>query len=298
MMEKFVYDRMPEEEVSAIREFIQTKLAELERGGVHCNEVIREDILPLLDRYCDVLYFPKEDGGNNGFHKTYIVDGEKVDVVYINTAQSKEKQIFTAAHELGHIWRLDQWLEKQLSVAVDYDHGERIMNRFAAELLMPERLFRDFAEKAMDGARNEDGKMTVGNMVQAVTAMMNEFYVPYKSVVYRLYELALMPDKWVDPLWTGESAGKKKILEEHSQKVAREQGYTRLYQRPDERKGIEGLRELLDQAAERRTQPEGWLKEFYRRFEFKVGEQDGSLNDSLSVPQEREETEDGAAGCD
>lgn len=282
MMEEFVYERLPEDEVLAIREFIQTKLKELEAEGVHCNAVIREDILPLLDRYCVVLYFPTKDKGINGFHKTYTVDGKEVEVVYINTAQYKEKQIFTAAHELGHIWRLDRWLEERLSITVDYDHGERIMNRFAAELLMPEELFGDYADKSIKAAYNEEGKLTVGNMVQAVTAMMNEFFVPYKSVVYRLYELELVPDDWISDIWLGKDAKRRKILTDHSKKVAQEQGYTRLYQ-PDtvQRKGIEDLRELLDKAAEQKALPEEWLNEFCQRFDFEMREQDGALNDAL-----------------
>jgi len=81
------------------------------------NQLLREDVLDLLDMYCTVIYYPLENESNNGFHITGIPhkNGEEQHFVYINTSQTIEKQIFTAAHELGHIWEVDSYVLEHLS---------------------------------------------------------------------------------------------------------------------------------------------------------------------------------------
>lgn len=60
--------------------------------------------------------------------------------VFINSAKKTEKQIFIAAHELGHLFKIINKIDKQ--DLEDGEDEEDVVNRFAAELLMPELIFK------------------------------------------------------------------------------------------------------------------------------------------------------------
>lgn len=66
----------------------------------------------------------------------YNLSSEVVEI--INTNNTIEKQVYIAAHELGHVWKID---EKVLAKCDGNIDSEAIINRFAAELLMPAELF-------------------------------------------------------------------------------------------------------------------------------------------------------------
>ena len=59
--------------------------------------------------------------------------------MYINTARTVAEQVFAAAHELGHVWGVaaQVWEQAGEQGEVESKNEERIINRFAAELLMP-----------------------------------------------------------------------------------------------------------------------------------------------------------------
>ena len=61
----------------------------------------------------------------------------------INTNNTRERQAFSATHELGHICRVDQRVRERVPFECDNDAemNEKIIDRFAAELLMPRDLF-------------------------------------------------------------------------------------------------------------------------------------------------------------
>ena len=286
-MENFVVDKLPNPIVNGIKSFISEKMEGLKSGSVHYNKVIREDILPLLNSQCTIVYYPKNDTDNNGFHKTYRYHGIDKHFVYINTNQDIEKQIFTAAHELGHVWKVDDYLREQLGLAIDYDLGERIMNRFAAELLMPEDLFRSFFRKMFIEKCDESNDISVEIIIQIITAIMNEFYVPYKAVVYRLYELNYFNEKSANVLWFGTDILPKEDIINYSIKYAKEQGYGRLYH-PNQIKHIENLKELLDAARRKKTAPERWILEFYSRFNLEPDDTAENLKEELSVEKDEE----------
>lgn len=288
-MEKFNAEKLPQEQVQAIREFIKKKRNELDSENVHLNAVLREDIFPLLDRYCTVIYFPIEDSENNGFHVSYPFNDQTVDFVFINTAQDREKQIFTAAHELGHIWELDNYLKEECGANTDAERCEQIMNRFAAEFLMPHDIFGDYAQRAIEQAKRSD-KITIAEMVQAITVIMNEFFAPYKSVVCRLYELDMVTEIEACVLWGGTKHLPREVLEDYSRTVAQIQGFGRLY-KADRRRAIAGLKELLDSAKREKSMPAQWIEAFYKRFDLEYKEEDDALDSPLQI-LEREDNAD------
>ena len=274
-MNNNVIRELPKAETAAILELIWNKKEDIENDSF--NKVIRDDIFRLLENQCIVVYFPQEEEDNNGFNVKYYLHGELRYFVYINTAQYKEKQIFTAAHELGHIWDLLRWMEEK-GFTGDEEWKELVINRFAAELLMPIDEFKDFARKVSTDIRGRykgNSKAAV-KVVHIITALMNEFFCPYKSVVYRLYELGLIHNNNVKSLLNNQE-----IIEKLSSAIAVEQGYSRIYRPPDNLKWIVGLKDYLDQAKQQEAMPEKWLESFYDLFNFDKPHQGDKFDVSL-----------------
>ena len=118
----------------SIKKFIDKKFEIDNLRILFPNFLLREDVLDLLDKYCTVVYYPLLGEENNGFRlkEVPLADGTLRDFVFINTAQAMEKQLFTAAHELGHIWNVDEFVIGDLAIQDSYDLREHIINRFAA----------------------------------------------------------------------------------------------------------------------------------------------------------------------
>lgn len=269
---------LPADQVSAIRSFISNKEDLIKNDSF--NKVLRDDIFRLLERQdCVVLYYPKDEEDNNGFHVEYPICGELKHFIYINTAQLKETQIFAAAHELGHTWKIVEYMNMSGFTGND-DWEERIVNRFAAELLMPEEEFRIFARREIvaEKTKHPQEQMSTVSVIRTITAIMNEFLTPFKSVVYRLNELRVVADDVSVVLLDLYDEG---IYRDYSRIVAKEQGYSRLYQPPDKLKYIYGLKELLDKARDERAMPEKWLASMYALFDFEYQRQDIALDSFL-----------------
>lgn len=281
-MENFETQLLDQKNVDLIKEFCKVKLDELAKSGVLLNRLIREDIFPILDRFCTVVYYPISDGVNNGFHKTYLIDGAKAHFVYINTNQDREKQIFTAAHELGHVWNLDKHIAEKLNMPIEYEYGERLMNRFAAELLMPHDLFVKFVDEELKRILRGSESVSFQSIIQLITTTMNEFFVPYKSVVYRMYELKFISEPHARILWGDHPNLPRDLITEYSKQYAKEQGYNRLYH-PDRTKLITGLKEQLDIARKEHLVPDQWALEFYKRFSLSPEEPNSALSEEIDI---------------
>jgi len=276
-MDKFDPVKLPQECVDEIIKFIGEHTDNIRK--ISKNPIIRDDIFPLLDKYCTVIYFPTPDKKNNGFHANFPFHGKDRHFVHINTSQHKEKQIFTAAHELGHIWGI----EDKVLIPEGFD-SERIVNRFAAELLMQQDIFTDIAGDEIQSTII-NGQIIFMDLLSVITYLMNVFFTSYKSVVYRLYELDLLPEDICNVLW-GDEMSKAKF-EELQKSIAREKGYDRLF-KTDKRCWIEGLKELLDKSKEQETMPEEWLKSIYERFGFDYSLQSEALDNPLLDIQSEE----------
>ena len=74
--------------------------------------VIRDEIFKLLRSKSHIVFYPlDEELDLDGFHIERCVNGEVKAFVYINTAKNFEKNIFCAAHELGHIYEIEKAIE-------------------------------------------------------------------------------------------------------------------------------------------------------------------------------------------
>ena len=178
-----MYSNLSEEIVSKIKEEVEKIKEEYQI----VNPIIRNDIFDILDDICVVLRYPlSDDEEANGIHVERWIKGEKRDFVFINTSNSIEKQIYTAAHELGHVWKIDEKVLAGIEKDVD---AEAVINRFAAELLMPNEIFekifkQECAKNNVQGGRVEDKVFTM-----IIVSLMNTFMVPYKAIVYRIEEI-------------------------------------------------------------------------------------------------------------
>lgn len=294
-METFKLEKMPDEWVCEIQTFIEAKREKFRRDFV--NQLLREDLLLLLDKWCTVIYYPVNDEQNHGFHvRRHLADKEE-DFVFINTNQDKEKQIFAAAHELGHIWRLDQFL-KERGIALDEEQEEDVMNRFAAELMMPTDLFLKFIMRQVSSYPQEGTavKIQIHDMLRICLAAMYEYFMPYKAVVIRLFELGFLTKDSAEKL-LGKGALKYSAIEDFLKSAAKVEGYDSRLFRPDKRKWIKGLQELLEQAQKSGRIAAPRLNAIRQRFDLPVFKEASELSNNITV-QTKETRNDVSGSCD
>ncbi|MCM1024924.1 MAG: ImmA/IrrE family metallo-endopeptidase, partial [Roseburia sp.] len=171
------------ETVKIIQDFVDQK--RIEEHIV--NQVIRDDVFALLEKHCIVLYYPLEDDKIEGCHIIKPLGATEEQFVFINTTKAVQEQTWTAAHELGHVWKIDRYVMDQLG-RPDLD-PEAVVNRFAAELLLPESIFRAEVQQRLQEYGYQGPAMSTETMVRLVTYLMNYFCTPYKAVIRRFIEL-------------------------------------------------------------------------------------------------------------
>lgn len=247
---------IPHEKVSRLNEIIQQKRYELQKANLYINNIVREDIFNILDYYCTVVFYPlDENESNDGFHITMPVDykdNAEEHFVFLNTTKPLEKQVFAAAHELGHIWVDEEhfWndgLEQKLSH--NPANIEAVMNRFAAELLMPKDLFFRSAKQQLKHFITEDRKIYIIDVFRVITSLMDEFCVPAQAVIYRFYEVNLLKKETCQKLLIGSNSGiqtegYQNFFDDIIKKCVQEGGYTKLLNSSDKR-GIKDFPEIL-----------------------------------------------------
>lgn len=226
---------MNEKIVKEIQEQVKKIKAEYEI----VNEIIRDDVFSILQglNNCNVLYYPLDDEVD-GCHIEKMVNGKPEQFVFINTSKPREKQAFGAAHELGHIWRVDEKIKDALPGEVI--KCEDVVNRFAAELLMPETHFN----KAIEGYLKKIGyrgpKITKEKLLGLMAYLMNYFFVPYMAVLYRFNELGRLDSRYNGIMRIYKDSD---ILEE----IIRTEQYTRL-NIVTNLKSLDNLQEFLEKA--------------------------------------------------
>ncbi len=253
---------LPIDAIKLIQTFVENKRNEW--SDRYPNRILREDVFSILDEMenCIVVYYPIEDRDNNGFHYTGIPDstGKELHFVYINTHQTIEKQVFTAAHELGHVLCIDDRIIQQLGLNDSEESREGIINRFAAELMIPEESFRAKLKSLLvlekQGKVGQDNvQITASRLIRVIVSLMDHFLVPYKSIIYRFKELGYFRDEISVKLMLGEGGISADSIEKAREEAVRDSGFVR-FQKPTERKWIDKLPELLDIVEKRRLLPD------------------------------------------
>lgn len=164
--------------------------------GLSESTVIGDYIFSILQDDCTVLQWPEENQPDlDGFSTIKVIGGIEKNVVYINTAKNTEKQNFCAAHELGHQSGLERYIKDRYYEDIFTSNIiEKIMNRFAAELMMPEADFRKQSKTYIKKYGKDGSSLSVRAAICIVIHLMDFYYMPYKAVVYRLRELHIFAE--------------------------------------------------------------------------------------------------------
>lgn len=189
------------------------------------REVIRDDVFNILQKIpnCIVVYYPIEteasEDGCDGCHIVRNVKDKEIQLVFINTANARERQAFSVAHELGHIWNVDGQLRESIPGS-NFDI-EDVINRFAAELLMPETIFKREALRRINKIKSTDNVIKMYDFIKIIVYLMNYFFAPYKSVVLRLNEVKIIDTEGVNALLKHKDS-------DYVKTIMNEEQYTRL----------------------------------------------------------------------
>lgn len=168
------------------KNIVDVIVTQIERINYHDNKPVGENIFELLEKKSIVLYYPLLNEKSNGMHIDRHENGVNKHYVYINTGKPYYDQIFTAAHELGHIINISDLVNEQVPDCNEME--ENIVDRFAAEILMPRDMFlaqwKFFAKDI-----KKDNKIKVVDFLHSATKQMIFFKVSFASVLLRLAEL-------------------------------------------------------------------------------------------------------------
>ncbi len=177
-----------------IIQFIPGVIKKVRTDYVLNNMIIKDDIFGILERHCTVIYYPMEDEENCGFHTKRFVKDRLEDFVYINTAKTIADQVFTAAHELGHVWGVASrvWEQAGEQGALESWAEERIINRFAAELLMPAQEFRKTFRAHVENLSLDPTELQLVDFIWVMVLQMNDYMVPYEAVRRRVIETGII----------------------------------------------------------------------------------------------------------
>lgn len=259
MMSKLIRDEDIIEEIKNIVEIVR------ERNEI-VNPVIRDDVFMLLQAcQCTVLYYPldgEQEDGCDGFHLEKPVNGEMKQFVFINTENTRERQAFSAAHELGHIWNVDKLIkEKFPNKEIDHQMSEDIINRFAAELLMPEEHFQKQINAYLAKIDYNGKSVKLTELIDMTVYLMNYFFVPYKAVIIRFEELNRLKEEYESEILAYKDS---KIVES----IIQTKQYTRLNV-ISRHKSLDNLQELLLQAHDEELISDKRFNNICDLFEFK-----------------------------
>lgn len=211
------------------------------------SEPLGRKIFDIIEKECIVVFYPIMDADekNDGFFlpSMPLENGKSKNIIYINTFQTEEKQVFIAAHEYGHYLKVADKINEKCGTDID---NERIVNRFAAELLMPRDLFKQFfIEKYKDNLKNKKEF----SLIDSIVATMDKFSVPYNSVVIRLVEIGLIQREDGVKLVDGfEELSLEDIYNIVDHCIV--DGNYDILRTSSHKKSISGLKELLDKAEE------------------------------------------------
>lgn len=205
------------------------------------NMTIKDDIFGILEKLCNVVYYPLENEKNCGFHIKRFVKDKLEDFVYINTAKPVAEQVFIAAHELGHVWgvAIQVWEKAGETRELTIDEEERIINRFAAELLMPRKEFVETFWGHMKQLQLDPNRLRFDDLIRVMVMQMNNYMVPYESVRRRMVETDIISSTVGKILKDNESVIGPLV-------VAFSKDQNTMLDRITDKKTIPGLRSLIE----------------------------------------------------
>lgn len=237
------------------------------------NKVIRDEVFEILEKYCSAIYYPLEDEDINGFHITRTSNGNIYHFVYINSANTIERQIFTAAHELGHICdvyskvqalypEIDNYVQRISSETPE----EYVSNKFAAELLMPEEIFKSELKKELEALDYNGSSISKINLLRLVVSLMNTFFVDFKSTTKRFLEIGRISEETYNIIKSFED---EDDFEEKFKDLLKEGDFRRLNTRPNT-KNMTNLTEYICEAEQKGCNIKNTIENLKNAFEIRT----------------------------
>lgn len=196
--------------------------------------------------------------------------------MFINTANTRERQAFSVAHELGHIWEVDKKIKERIPNLV-FD-SEDVINRFAAELLMPEGTFQREAIKKLDELSIEENgnrSIRVVDFIKIIVYLMNYFFAPFKAVVLRLDEVGIGDKATTDLLLKYKDS-------EYVKSIIVEEQYTRLGIKTNI-KSVSNLAEKINEIEEKHLFSDNKIKVIRDLFNLSEIKVDAEMKDKLNI---------------
>ncbi len=271
-MQKKELTKFDDRTINAIRSFIE-ELKQTPAYSDHFqrNIILRENVFDLLESCCTAIYYPLPAEENDGFHISFPVNYQDApaNFVYLNTAKPIEKLVFAAGHELGHIWEVDHVIS---SISENPIPTEDLMNRFSAELLMPQDVFTSYAEQLLVQKTDHLQDNLFIKLLSVSAVLMNEFCVPFQSVVRRLWECEKISERTVNLLFYGPETmpdGVYSDFLENFLRVCKENdGYGRIGIITN-KKSIPGFAQLLQDAEDSQKVSPHQIAELRKQFDIK-----------------------------
>ncbi len=245
---------------------------------------IGKEIFNIVENNCVVVYYPIIDANekNDGFllQDMPLGNGKSIDIIYINTFQTEEKQVFAAAHELGHYLKVAKEVNKKCEMNID---EEIIVNRFAAELLMPKDSFREKFLREIK-RKNKNSEVSMIEFLKNIVELMDFFSVPYNAVAIRLVETGIISREDGIMLVDG---NEQISIEDVSMSVDRiiSNGNYKNLRTSSRKKGIKDLEAVLDEAEKKGTVSKAKILRLREKFGI-VNKADNLFGNMIMVSEE------------
>lgn len=155
------------------------------RGSLGINSVGISNIFDVCNTKYLLIRYPL--GVDSVLGAAIYKSGDHI--VFSNSSQILSREIFTVAHELGHIRLGHVGPHKQMLQDMDntsYDLEETEADYFAACFLMPKEKVLEFIQYQFSGHNKEEWSLL------EVAAIMSAFNVSFETALIRLREIAII----------------------------------------------------------------------------------------------------------
>lgn len=115
--------------------------------------------------------------------------------IFINKNESQERQRFTMAHELGHIFQGKyNAYRKEEEYSNDQEKDEIFANRFAAQFLMPRKLVIEYTERYIENEGFDPDQLNQETVDDIVAHLASELKVSTQAMGFRVKNLNLFTE--------------------------------------------------------------------------------------------------------
>ena len=175
---------LTEKQITEIKEQANTTRKEM---GVYDDVSIADDLLFFIEKKSIIVCeYPFADDVHWDANITiFDNDGRQLVFIGLNSNLYYDEQIFALAHELYHY-------QTKTGLAFNKDQEEedliteKMADRYAAELLLPgEVLKRNLVKTFVEQNINDVAEL---RMLRFVAKLQIEWWLPYRSIILRLYE--------------------------------------------------------------------------------------------------------------